>query len=610
MAQLPVYRQQGNITTNAPAQVRDLDTFSQGYQMMQKNANALVALSAQWQESKDAVENLDGKNKLNSGISAILDEASNFNEYSTPEELSKKQEELTQRMNNLVPEIVSGFSNNQRAREFELNGQYATQQNVYKLQGIFRDKQIDMGKANLITSQNTNMEAFIATGDSNFKTAYFNDLESMRQAGIVDMAYETKMKQDVDKWDVYHVMREAENNPDEVLQKLKNGEYDIKPQYMNDLLDDLRKIKTNKELMDDFEQIQKQNAGENDATEFIYSNATYDEKLKYIDEQEFLGNISESFAVKARRNIKQFKPEGLNPVSSAQAISDIMSKAYDLNSSDMSDADYLRGIKNLREDINQMHANGEISSTDAVKLNKQLASATNKKVAEATQEVASGYGAAKDYIDKALPPELQAEAYREVFYATSNKDTSNMNKTQLQQLYYSAASQAVQKINANNRNQALQIVRPVQKGDIWQGHTITSLYGKRKAPVRNASTNHKGIDLDFRNNEKIGAFAGGKVINVVNNQNGSKKGYGNYVDIQGYDGTIHRYAHANKITVKKGQEVKTGDVIARAGSTGASSAPHLHYEKIVNGKSVNPLAPQKSAAKVAATKTTDKGWAF
>ena len=593
MAQLPVYRQQGNISPGLTGRVRDSVKLINS-NSMQQFGNTLQQLAAKWQESKDAVENLDGRNKLNSGVSAILDEAANFNDYSTPEELSQKQQELTQKMNNLVPDIVSGFSNNQKAREFELNGQYATQQNIYKLESIFRDKQIDMGRAGLVESQNRNMEDFILTGNNGYKEAYLIDLDSMVKNGIVDREYAAKMTADLDKWDVYHVMRQAESDPEAVIKNLKSGAYNIKPEYMNDLLGDLNRIKTNKELLDQYEHSLKQNEGESQATDYIYSNASYEEKLKYINEQEFLGNISQTFATQARRNIKQFKPESQDNLSTAESISEVMSRAYDLNTADISDEDYLKGIRNLRNDINKMQADGEISTKDAVSLTKQLTNATNKRVSQATQEVASGYGAAKDYIDKTLPPQLQAEAYREVFYATADKDTANMNSSQKQQLYYQAAMQAVQKINTKNRNQALQVSRPAQIGDTWQGHKINSLYGRRKQPTAGASTDHKGIDLSYKTNENVQAFAGGTVVKVVNNQNKSKKGYGNYVDIKGYDGTIHRYAHANKITVKVGQEINSGTTIAKAGSTGASTGVHLHYEKIVNGKSVNPLQKNNS----------------
>ena len=144
-------------------------------------------------------------------------------------------------------------------------------------------------------------------------------------------------------------------------------------------------------------------------------------------------------------------------------------------------------------------------------------------------------------------------------------------------------------------------LRPAAVGDIWFGKRITSLYGERTAPTKGASTFHKGIDLAYNYNEKFPAFASGTVVDI-----GQDAGYGNYLDIKGEDGVIHRYAHANSFIVKKGQKVQGGDIIGRAGNTGISTGSHLHYERIENGKSVDPL--QKTTAE----KTADnaKGWAF
>lgn len=603
MAQLPVYRQQGNITTDTPARIRDLDTYAQGAINMQKAGNALQELAARWQESKDAVENLDGRNKLNSGITAILDEAANFNEYSTPEELNQKQEELTQRMNNLVPDIVSGFSNNQKAREFEMKGQFATQQNIYKLQGIFRDKQIDMGRAGLITSQQTNMENFIATGNPLFKETYLNDLDSMLQNGIVDREYAAKMKTDTDKWDVYHVMRQAESDPEAVIQNLKEGNYNIKPEYYHDLLENVTKIKSNKQIIDDYENALKQNDYENEALTYIYGDASYDDKDRYLAEMQLQGKLSDSFAADARRVLKFIHPAGGKNESAADALDEVLTMASDLNEDEeLSDMEYLSGVKNIRDEINRKVESGEITAQDGTRIINKLQNSTKKRTSKATSEFAqeSEFKAAKDYIDKTLPAQLRSTAIRDVFYNTANLDTSNMSPTEIKQRYYNAAVKAVQNINAKNRNQALQITRPAQKGDTWQGHTITSMYGKRQQPIKGASTDHKGIDLSYKNNETINAFAGGKVVKVVNNQGNSKKGYGNYVDIKSYDGTIHRYAHANKITVKVGQEIEVGKPIAKAGSTGYSTGPHLHYEKIVNGNRINPLGNQRGSGSMLA----------
>lgn len=78
---------------------------------------------------------------------------------------------------------------------------------------------------------------------------------------------------------------------------------------MNDLLTNLNSIKTNKKLLDQYEETARQDVGESETTAFIYGSSSYDEKLQYINNKEFSGDISGAFAVKARRAIRQFKPD-------------------------------------------------------------------------------------------------------------------------------------------------------------------------------------------------------------------------------------------------------------------------------------------------------------
>lgn len=153
-------------------------------------------------------------------------------------------------------------------------------------------------------------------------------------------------------------------------------------------------------------------------------------------------------------------------------------------------------------------------------------------------------------------------------------------------------SKTVQKDNEEMSRSIKQATSAPKVGDIWQGHRITSLYGYRDKPTAGASTNHQGVDLAYKPNEKIEAFASGKVINVVYQH----KGYGNYIDIQSADGTVHRYAHCNSIIARKGDQISAGSYIARAGSTGVSTGTHLHYEKIQKGRSVNPLGKSTAVA--------------
>lgn len=517
---LPVYVNQGGITTETPGNIRNPEAYSIGARNFTEGAKNLALLAAQWQQSKDDVENLDGKNKLVSEMTQILNEAESYRDYNNFADLQNKENELLTRIDEVTPNIVNGFSNNQNAATFQAQAEMAALQNREKLKEIFRNKYVDKAKSNLVISRDSNMENFISTGNAAYKESYMQDLESMFRAGFIDEEYKTQMGLKTDKWDVYHVLRQAEADPETVINNLKAGQYNISPEDYNDLLGNLTNMKTNKQLLREYELVSRQNSGEDEATTYIYGNTDYADKLKYINEQEFLGNISGSFAQQARRVIKQFKPNNERTMSQAQSIDEILRRAYDLNESGVSEEDYLKGIRNIRQDILHMQENGDISTADAIKMNNQLGTATNKKVAEATNVIADGYGAAKDYIEKVLPPELRAEAIREVFYDTSERDTSKMDKSTLNQFYYNSAIKAVEKINNKNRNQAIKVKHgetkeltyfvdsklPQISKNLGVKLTVTSRYDKR--PYTSEHTQGKAFDVSMsehsgRNREKI-----------------------------------------------------------------------------------------------------------
>lgn len=124
-----------------------------------------------------------------------------------------------------------------------------------------------------------------------------------------------------------------------------------------------------------------------------------------------------------------------------------------------------------------------------------------------------------------------------------------------------------------------------REGGVYNGRTVTSPYGLRKAPIDGASTNHKGIDLRYKMNEPIKAFEGGVVTAV-----GYTPNAGNYISIKDSNGLVHKYAHLKDVGFVKGQNVKKDEVIAWAGSTGKSTGPHLHYSVMKNGEYVNPFS--------------------
>lgn len=123
---------------------------------------------------------------------------------------------------------------------------------------------------------------------------------------------------------------------------------------------------------------------------------------------------------------------------------------------------------------------------------------------------------------------------------------------------------------------------------LWPSNTtrlVTSPYGYRIHPVTGKSRFHAGIDIGAAHGTSILAANDGVVI--VSGYNSG--GYGNYVVINHGGGYTTLYAHCSSLLVSVGQKVSRGQVIARCGSTGMSTGPHIHFEVQVNGTTTNPM---------------------
>lgn len=112
---------------------------------------------------------------------------------------------------------------------------------------------------------------------------------------------------------------------------------------------------------------------------------------------------------------------------------------------------------------------------------------------------------------------------------------------------------------------------------------ITSGFGFRISPINRRREFHNGIDIANKTNTDIYASASGIV--TFSGYNGS---YGRMIMISHGNGYTTVYAHNSKNLVNVGDKVSKGDVIAKLGSTGRSTGPHVHFEIRKNGKPINP----------------------
>lgn len=129
---------------------------------------------------------------------------------------------------------------------------------------------------------------------------------------------------------------------------------------------------------------------------------------------------------------------------------------------------------------------------------------------------------------------------------------------------------------------------------------LSSSYGWRRNPFNGQMSMHEGLDFSAPHGTPIRSAAGGVVRTVT-----VHRGYGNMVEIDHGEGLMTRYAHAKVVLVKEGEVVTRGQLIARVGSTGLSTGPHLHFEVRQDDRPLDPrafLAGQPMTTPVAAAR--------
>jgi murein DD-endopeptidase MepM/ murein hydrolase activator NlpD len=176
-------------------------------------------------------------------------------------------------------------------------------------------------------------------------------------------------------------------------------------------------------------------------------------------------------------------------------------------------------------------------------------------------------------------------------YSNSGEAMANLQK-KLDKLKRQAVIQSRSldtMINAANEKEkmlaAIPSIKPVRADNLNKGVPLLSGFGYRIHPIYKVPRMHAGIDFTAPKGTPVQSTGAGTVISAGNKGNG----YGLCVIVDHGYGYQTLYAHLSKVLVKPGQKLQRGQQIGRVGNTGASTAPHCHYEVIYKGKKVNPI---------------------
>ncbi len=155
------------------------------------------------------------------------------------------------------------------------------------------------------------------------------------------------------------------------------------------------------------------------------------------------------------------------------------------------------------------------------------------------------------------------------------------------QLYIQSISYDEVTDMALNKEDMLASIPSIQPVAIRDLRRIGGYYGMRIHPIHKIEMFHQGMDFTAPRGTDVYSTGNGMVTRVHNSR--ARSGYGTFIEIDHGYGYKTLYAHLDEVLVRRGQEVKRGDVIGLVGNTGASTAPHLHYEVQRNNRTVDPI---------------------
>ena len=324
----------------------------------------------------------------------------------------------------------------------------------------------------------------------------------------------------------------------------------------------LEGVKTNiSETMEDLQELSEkiiQHEAEAEKLELEIDELITDIQEKTINLEASQKNFDEQKALLEKRLIVLYEAgetSYLDVLLHSSSLSDFISNYYMMTEMARYDTELL---ENIEQATNLIEAEKEALETQKSKLvalqeenDKKIAMVSNMKVLKT------------NYINQLTEEEKALQADIEIF---------NQEMAQIE-------SDLINLADSNTNYAGGEMAWPAPGY-----YTITSPFGYRVHPILGVTRFHSGVDIGVPTGGKVIAANDGIVIKTTYTTS-----YGNMVMIDHGGGIVTLYAHGSKIIATLGQEVKRGDIIMEAGSTGWSTGPHLHFEVRLDGEYQQPL---------------------
>ncbi len=251
----------------------------------------------------------------------------------------------------------------------------------------------------------------------------------------------------------------------------------------------------------------------------------------------------------------------LSILLSSDDFSDFLTRYEIVSQMSKYDKNLFEQLKQLKQQIAEQKESLEVDRADAVTVKAELE--TNKRTLEQRMNARSAQ----------MKQIETAEGEVKTQYAAIAEEEDKISKQIKQALAEQAASSSSTYVGGS-------FMWPLPAAN----NIVTCKYGMRTHPITGVYKLHTGVDLRATSGTKIYAANSGTVTTAT-----YSSAYGYYVVINHGGGVATLYAHMSKLAVSKGQKVSQGTIVGYVGSTGYSTAPHLHFEILKNGQYTDPL---------------------